>query len=123
MNYKTPAELQMELLRKLKQQQSSSPPRPPAAAQQDSTPSTLAERRKSPKKRSKTPALPVSRAQWERLRDRFTSGGTFRPGLAWGDFAAEFLLTLPDDPAKMETTLKRELLVLIKNWCDSRYNK
>lgn len=124
---RTQAEQQIEALRQLKQTQSrrkpapppSVPKAPPAVPMPDAASFELSEQPvKAPKKSG--PSLPLSLAQWRRLRERQRESGEFRRRRDMGDWAAELLLALPAGASKLSPAGKEELLRKLREWGEAR---
>ncbi len=122
MNSKTPAELQVEMLRKLKQQQSSRPPKPVEARTAAAKPAFEVKpaKAKSRRRRVASLSLPLNKKTWEALKAKF---GISRPSKAMGELAAQLLLALPKESLSSEPAMHRELTKALRDWCDSRYMK
>src|SRR5689334_4270244 len=130
MNAKTPAEIQMELLRRLKEEASQKPGKPVRAAAPSSPRPAGFEVDQAPKRtrkaaaRTKTAALPMGKAAWEKLRAKFSDPGqAFRPGKGLGDLAAQLLLELPREAGKWSEAERQNLAEMVRQWCDNRYRK
>ena len=98
MNAKTPAEQQLEFLKKLKeQQQHAKPPaRRSSLAEPENKKAAYGELGPSKKKKPrKGAALPLSREAWARLRDEGVKTGILKLNQDLGDWAVELLLSLP----------------------------
>jgi hypothetical protein len=129
---RTPAELQMEALRQLKQTQSRRPAvAPPKARPAESAPRTdataappngfeLSERGATAPAKKAGPALPLSPELWRRLRERQREHHEFRRRREMGDWAAELLLALPPEAHKLSTAAKQELWRKMREWAEAR---
>ena len=126
MNAKTPAELQLEFLKKLKEQQKAAPakPRPQARPGAEAAPSeTRAMELGASKRRAKKNSrrgIPVSENGWRLLREASIAGRKFKLNQALGDWAVELLLGLPFEIQSLSDEAKRELFEKIKSWSGSR---
>lgn len=123
---RTPAELQMDALRQLKQTQSRRKPAPaPKAATAPESPAKvstvfeLTEKQPVAAKR-KAPALTLSPALWRRLRERQREHQEFKRRREMGDWAAELLLALPPHSHKLNAAAKEELWRKMREWAGAR---
>jgi hypothetical protein len=124
---KTPAEMQLEALRQLKQTQARRKPTPapaPKAPTPAAPPATgvsfeLSEQGAAPPKK-KGPALALSASQWKRLRERQREHKEFRRRKDMGDWAAELLLALPPGVAALSPAAKEELFRKMRDWAEAR---
>lgn len=102
MSGKTPAELQLEFLKKLKEQQQSAGPKPrPRQASESvssSQPFSLsASRTKRRAPRSGARKIPLSEASWKLLKEQGIDTGKLKFNQALGDKAVELLLKFVQD--------------------------
>lgn len=130
---RTPAEEQMEELRRLREGLSK---RKPAAAAR--TPAPLAPRpagnsltapssangyelvEPAKKKKKGDPSLAVSKALYRQLIERQRSQRSFKRRRDLGDWAAELVLALPFDAHKLSKEAKAELFIRMQEWAQAR---
>jgi hypothetical protein len=130
---RTPAELQIEALRQLKQGQARRPPpaKPPqapvAAAGASAVPSPaarpafeLSEQPAPATLKRRGPELPLSPALWRRLRERQREHREFKRRRDMGDWAAELLLALPPGCAALAPEARTELFNRMREWAEAR---
>lgn len=124
---RTQAEQQIEALRQLKQTQARRKPTPPPTAPKPAPSPASAEApsfelSEQPVKAAKKsgPSLPLSLAQWRRLRERQRESAEFRRRRDMGDWAAELLLALPAGASKLSPAGKEELLRKLREWGEAR---
>lgn len=120
MNPKTPAEQQLEHLKKLKAQQGSRPARPPravASAAAAAEPGGLKIKvlRKKAQRR-----IPLSEPGWRQLKEQGIETGLLKLNQGLGDWAVELLLNLPAGLQNLAPEAKQELFAKIKDWAASR---
>jgi hypothetical protein len=130
MSSKTPAEQQLEFLKKLKEQQKSGKLNPGAAllvqrrdGSASSTSFRLTKQLKPESKKKRSPALPLSSDAWKRLRDEAIKNGKLRLNKGLGDWAVELLLGMPAEMATLSPELKKELFLKIQDWVQLRSMK
>ena len=114
MSAKTPAEQQLEFLKKFRDQQRSGKlkPGPEGLAALAVTPTGL----QSPKKRRRGHGLPLGRQAWQRLRLEGVKSGRLKWNRALGDWAVELLLNMPPEMAAWSAQTKQELFAKIQEW-------
>lgn len=140
MRPKTPAELQLEALRKMKEEAALAPRRArprPEAASDDVAPSIprqavpskapafeiVEAAPRSPKPRAKRGAnhtLLVSEEMWQRLRERERMNKEFKGKAELGDWAAELLLALPKNSHRLNEEARQELFARMAAWARAR---
>jgi hypothetical protein len=128
---RTAAEQQIELLRRLKAQQAKRRPAPipvPTKIETElAAPPTrpesgfeIHEKGSVTTARKLGPSLPLSRPQWQRLRERQRVHREFRNRREMGDWAAELLLALPPGVFGLGDAARRDLLEAMRGWARSR---
>jgi hypothetical protein len=131
---RTPAELQIEALRQLKQSQARRPaaakaPKPAAPVPSSSAPGMpnsrkagfeLSEQATPTPIKSLGPTLPLSPEIWRRLRERQREHREFKRRRDMGDWAAELLLALPPGSAALNQEARAELLARMREWAEAR---
>ena len=124
---RTPAELQMEALRQLKQTQNRRKPlaAPKAIATAEpqarlATAFELTERTVSTAPKRKAPSLSLSPALWRALRERQSEHQEFKSRREMGDWAAELVLALPPHSHKLNPAAKEELRRKMREWAGAR---
>jgi hypothetical protein len=127
MSFKTPAEQQLEFLKKLKEQKDGTkrpaPSAHPAVKKEASAapaplslkPAPDSNRRKKPQR-----ALVMSEEVWQRFKKEALESGKYRQGKALGDWAAALLMHLPAGLAEAPADAQRELFEKLSEWCVSR---
>jgi hypothetical protein len=131
---RTPAELQIEALRQLKQSQARRPVPVKAAKPDGGAASIPVVPRQSPSKpgfelheqapptpiKRLGPSLPLSPESWRRLRERQREHREFKRRRDMGDWAARLLLALPPGTAGLPEEARAELLSRMRTWAEAR---
>jgi hypothetical protein len=135
MKTRTPAELQMEELRRLREtlagRKPAAVPRPkvpaptgPEAPRPSATSSgtvlTGLEISEASKVKKSGPSLPVSKALYRQLLERQRIARAFKRRRDMGDWAAELLLALPFEAHKLSPEAKAELFKRMQEWAQAR---
>lgn len=133
---RTPAEEQMEELRRLRETVTKRKPVAPAKASAAVTPATralppvhgstgsgalsfeLAEAQ--PKKKKEGPSLALSADLYRRVMERQRAQRSFKRRKDLGDWAAELVLALPFDAHKLSPEAKAELFKRMQEWAAAR---
>ena len=119
MNSKTPAEQQLEYLKKLRDQKKPGRATAKAATGIGEAQVGQARPRKAAGKMRRGRArykLPVSASTWKRLQAAAKSDKNFKPGLALGNWAVELVLNLPPGLRKPPVSGREELFRKIREW-------
>ena len=112
MSKRTPAEQQMEELRRLRESGGKAKlPAPPASKFELS---------ESPRKKKAVPSLTLSPALYRRLLERQKADPSFRRKRDMGDWAAELLLALPFEAHRLSPEAKAELFQRMQAWAKAR---
>jgi hypothetical protein len=136
MTLKTPAELQMEELKRLKASAGKRPVPPPRRVESPVSTGPAALRPKSTgilpgaagaggyelseKKGKPEPALPVSRELYRRLLAKQKESKAFKRKRDMGDWAAELLLGLPFEMHRLSPEAKADFFSKMKEWAATR---
>lgn len=123
---RTAAEQQIEALRQLKQAQPRRKAVPLPVAKPSKAPVApasafeLSENRAARPAKKPGPQLPLSRAQWARLKARQKEHHEFRTRRAMGDWAAELLLALPPGTQRLSPEALEDLYRKMREWAEAR---
>jgi hypothetical protein len=120
MNPKTPAELQLEVLKKLKEQRGSKPPRPSRSAAPAKAAGLLS---LEPRRVRSGRRIPLSEAAWSKLKEGALAPGTLKINHELGDWVVELLLGLPSELRSLAPEAKQEFFEKVKAWAASRWVK
>ncbi len=127
MKARTAAEQQIEALRQLKQAAPRRKAVPPPALKPapPASPATpigfeLSDAPAALTAKKKGPNLPLSPAQWRRLRERQREHQEFKRRRDMGDWAAELLLALPPQAHRLGEEARAELFRKMREWAEAR---
>jgi hypothetical protein len=125
-NSKTPAEQQLDILKRLKAQQKlgrATPRSLPVAASAPSSPDAAAAAPRSIRAARKHVAghrIPLSAKAWESLRRQALSQGTLKLNQDLGDWVVELLLNLPPELRSLPEAAREDLFRKVRTWLQER---
>ena len=122
----TPAEQQMDELRRLRETLSKRKPAPaalpkaPVAAAAATSAGGFELAEAAPKKKKEGPSLALSPEIYRKLLERQRQQRSFKRRRDMGDWAAELLLALPFEAHRLSADAKAELFQRMQAWAEAR---